>query len=122
MRLPLVVFSLLLLLVSLIGTLAKGGGDRAGGNAVESLWERVFKDAVPAYLLLASLALTMIAFGKPTLLAQWGAWGVIVLQVGHGLARWREAARVRWALNLLILADLMVMWAYQLPYFDPLPN
>lgn len=122
MRLPLVVFSLLLLLVRLIGTLSQGGKGRRGANAPKSPWNRAFKDAVPAYLLLASLALTMIAFGKPTLLAQWGAWAVIVLQVVQGLARWRKAELVSWVVSLLIWAALIVMWAYQLPYFDPLPN
>ncbi len=128
MRLPLVAFSLLLLLVQLIRTLSEGAAAasparaRAGADAAKPLWKRIFKDAMPTYLLLATLALTMIAFGKPTLLAQWGAWGVIVLQLVQSLALWRNAARVRWVVSLLILALLIVMWAYQLPTFDPLPN
>lgn len=126
MRLPLVVFSLVLLLVQLIKTVSEGlPGERAhtvsdGGESM--LMARIFQDAIPVYLFLGTLALTMIAFGKPTLLAQYGAWAVIVLQVVRSLAIWKDTVRLRWIVGILILLDLIVLWVVQLPFFDPLPG
>jgi len=126
MRLPLVIFTLILLIVHLIRLLVmRPPPSRAGARPAEGaagLATQLFEDAVPPYLFIGLLALLMIAFGKPTLLAQYGAWGVIVLQGLRGVALWRNAARLARVLGVLIAVALIVLWIYQLPVFDPLPS
>ena len=133
MRLPLVVFSLLLLALFLIWNLAAlsegkprrppGGGFGRAKRPFPERLKDAFQDTVWVYLPFAAVALLLLAdFGKPGLVNQYMAWIVIALQVLRAIAVAGEQQRVRFSLGVLLALALGWLWVRQLPIFDPFPT
>lgn len=129
MKLPLIVYALLFLLLLLVYAVfqarkakrpqpAWGSGE--GAAAPQAVAELV-SDSLRILVLLAGAALLSIAFGKPGLLPQYGAWAVVVAQVVKCWAIYGERSAVAFALRLLVLVVLAYLWAVQLPLFSGLP-
>lgn len=112
MRWPLVLFALLLVLLQALASLP---------GAQAAAWERAAQAARHVFILFAAAALLMIAFGKPTLPAQYSAWALVVLQVAHAgaaAAGHKSAGRLLHGLSLVLVAYL---WISLLPVFDRIP-
>lgn len=130
MRLPLVVYALLLCLLLVVYAyfqfrkpprpeLAWGEGAKASrGQAMAEM----VADSLRVFALLAGAALLSIAFGKPDLLGQYAAWAVIVGQVLKVGAIARGSAATALVLRLLVLACLVLQWVPLLPVFDAIPR
>ena len=113
MKLPLVVFSLLLIAL-LFAIQALSGSDK---------WRKVLDNTLPVYVLLAVYALLSITFiGKPGLGPQYLAWLILALQVLRSLVILRDGKEL-WvrAGGVLIFATLAYLWFLQLPFFNALP-
>ena len=130
MKLPLVVYGLLLILLLLVYTVfqarkarrpnpAWGTGPKAAtGQAIAEM----VSDAVRVGALLIGAALLSIAFGKPGLLPQYAAWAVVVGQVLKTWAIYAEQTALAAVLRVAVLLCLGYIWFMQLPYFDYLPR
>ncbi len=110
MKLPLVVFSLLLCGLWLFQIISPGR--RSDG---------LFWGAFRVWAFMAGAALLSIAFGKPGLFPQYAAWAVVLLSVGRAgsvLAEWSRLDRV---LEVLSLVAIFYLWWHQLPIvgFNP---
>ena len=129
MRFPLVVYGLLL--IGLLAVYAYfqsrkpkrpqsawGSGEKAATG--QALAEMV-TDSTRFLILLAGGALLDIAFGKPSLILQYAAWAVVVLQVLKCGTIYSERKLVTFVLRLAGLACLGYIWMMQLPFFDVLP-
>ena len=115
MRLQLTVFSLVLIGWLLYRQLASW---RRGAPPQAPWWWDVW----PTYALLAIVAL--IAFfggGKPALLPQWAAWGIVITQLLRGVSLWLKYKKPAVLLGVLCLLLLLYLWAMQLPVFMPRP-
>ena len=129
MKLPLVVYGLLVVLLLLVyyafqarkaprpqpawGT----GRKAASGQAIAE----VVSDSLRVLVLLAGGALLSIAFGKPGLLPQYAAWAVVVGQVIKAWAIYAERTPVATLLRVGVLLCLATIWFMQLPLFDLAP-
>ena len=133
MRLPLIVFSLLLLALFLIWNLASlwegkprrpaGGGFGRAKRPFRERLKDALQDTMWIYLPFAAVALLLLAdFGKPGLVNQYMAWIVIALQVLRAIAVAGEQQRVRFSLGVLLALALGWLWVRQLPIFDPFPT
>ena len=133
MRLPLVVFSLLLLALFLIWNLASltegkrrrppGGGFGRAKRPFPERLKDALQDSLWIYLPFAAVALLMLAdFGKPGLINQYLAWIVIALQMVRAIAVAGEQQWLRFSLGVLLALALGWLWAQQLPIFDPFPT
>ncbi len=133
MRLPLVVFSLILVALFLIWSVASlsegqrrrppGGGFGRVQRPFPERLKDAFQDTVWVYISFAAVALLMLAdFGKPGLINQYLAWIVIGLQVLRAIAVAGEQQRLRSSLGVLLALALGWLWAQQLPIFDPFPT
>jgi uncharacterized MAPEG superfamily protein len=112
MRWPLVLFALLVVLLQALASAPGGQG---------AVWERAASAARHVFIPFAAAALLMIAFGKPTLPAQYSAWALVMLQVVHaGVVAGRQAAVER-ALHLLSLGLVAYLWINLMPVFDRIP-
>ena len=110
MKLPLIVFSLLLCGLWLFQIISQGKDS-----------ERLFWGSFRVWALMAGAALLSIAFGKPGLLPQYTAWAVVLLGVGRTgsvLAEWTRLDKV---LEVLSLVAIFYLWWHQLPIvgFNP---
>ena len=133
MRLPLIVFSLLLLALFLIWNLASlsegkprrpaGGGFGRTKRPLSERLKDALQDTMWIYLPFAAVALLLLAdFGKPGLVNQYMAWIVIALQVLRAIAAAGEQQLVRSSLGVLLVLALFWLWVRQLPIFDPFPT
>lgn len=129
MKLQLTVFSLVIIAALLARELSAltNPGPRPRrqqarkGDIIPRLGEALV-DGLPAYVLLAVIAVVMFSFGKPERLPQYAGWAVVVLQILRGLLVMADTAqpplRVAGILSLICLAYL---WILQLPIFTTLP-
>lgn len=129
MKLQLTVFSLVFIAALLIRELSAllNSGPRPRrqrtreGDIISRLGEALV-DGLPAYVLLAVIAVVMFSFGKPERLPQYAGWAVVILQLLRGLLVTADTPkaplRVVGVLSLICLAYL---WILQLPFFTTLP-
>ena len=111
MKLPLVVFSLLLVLVTIVINL------RPGGERLKAL----LRDMLPLYTLLGMFALLSITFGKPGQYPQYLAWGVVALAVAQFAAHIIGKYRTIRLAGILAALLLGVLFFLELPFFSQLP-
>ncbi len=130
MRLPLVVYALLLCLLLAVYAYFQfrkpprpeaAWGKGAGASKGQAMAEMV-ADSLRVFALLVGAALLSITFGKPDLLAQYAAWAVIVGQLLKVAAIARGQASTALVLRLFVLACLVVQWVPLLPAFDAIPR
>ena len=131
MRLPLVVYALLLCLLLAVYAYFQfrkpprpkaAWGEGAEASKGQAMAEEMVADSLRVFALLAGAALLSIAFGKPDLLTQYAAWAVIVgqlLKVG-AIARGQASAAL--VLRLFVLGCLALQWVPLLPAFDAIPR
>jgi hypothetical protein len=129
MKLPLVVYALLLLVLLLVYAVfqsrkprrpeyAWGSGEHAkAGQAVAEM----VSDSLRVLVLLATGALLSIAFGKPGLLPQYAAWVVVGAQALKCGTILREQAGLSLVLRVVVLVCLAYILFIQLPLFDVRP-
>lgn len=129
MKIPLVVYGLLLILLLLVYAYfqsrkakrpqpAWGAGDRAATG--QALAEMV-SDSLRFFALLMGGSLLDIAFGKPGLLLQYAAWGVVIVQIAKCGSIYAEQRLLSFILRVAGLGCLGYIWFMQLPLFDVLP-
>jgi uncharacterized MAPEG superfamily protein len=116
MRLPLVVFVLILVAAQAVRAATDASDGPSAGR-----WAALAGDLLATFVPFAALALLLIAFGKPGLLAQYAAWAVLALQALRSLALWRGSRPLARALGVLIALLLFAVGVSLLPFFDPLP-
>ncbi len=123
MKLPLTLYSLLLL-ATLMAFFLVERADDARGSARKPLRlhvRRALRDLSHVYLPFAAVAVLMIALGKPERLPQYIGWAVLGVQAVYLLTvPWHTPPR-RTVLGLLGAAGVAWLWVLQLPYFDLLP-
>ena len=129
MKFPLVVYGIFLIVLLAVYAYfqsrkpkrpqaAWGSGEKAAAG--QALAEMV-ADSTRIGILLAGGALLDIAFGKPSLILQYAAWAVVVLQLLKCGTIFAERKGLTFMLRLAGLVCLGYIWIMQLPYFDVLP-
>ncbi len=104
MKLPLVVYSLILCGFWLYRVIYPGG--RA---------EELFAHTFTSWALMAAAALLSIAFGKPGLGPQYAAWVVVVVGLLRVISLRKRNSFDR-LLELVSLVAIIYLWYYQLPF------
>ncbi|MCH8842963.1 MAG: hypothetical protein IID61_08290 [SAR324 cluster bacterium] len=126
----LTVFSLLILILHLaallVGSTVLVGSvpkrNVPGKIPLPDRLEAVRNDAMGVYVLFAGLALLMFLLGKPDLLPQYMAWGVIVLQAARGVCLFIQRRLMARIAGVVIVGLLIYMWAERLPFFQDVPR
>lgn len=118
------VFSLLILILTL-ATLLVGSvpaGNAPGDYAAPGRLEAVRNDALGVYVLFAGWALLMFLLGKPDLLPQYLAWGVIVLQAIRSVFLFIQRRLMARVPGVVLVGLLIYLWAERLPFFQTAPR
>ena len=121
----LTVFSLLILILTLAALLVGSTVPKRnvrGKIPLPDRLEAVRNDAMGIYVLFAGWALLLFLLGKPDLLPQYLAWGVIVLQVIRGLFLFIQRRLMARIAGVVVVGLLIYLWAERLPFFQTAPR
>ncbi len=124
------VFSLLMLILTLAALLAGStvpvvsvpAGSSPGSYPVPGRLLAIRNDALAIYAVFAGWALLMFLLGKPDLLPQYLAWGVIVLQALRGLFLFVQSRLMARISGVVVVGLLIYLWAERLPFFQTGPR
>lgn len=130
MKQPLVIYTLIYLVILLVHAIVRRPTRQRAGFApgpaprgdAELMLKGMVTDSLRFYVPFAAICLIGISFGKPGLLPQYLAWGIVGLQVlmwGALLLR-QEAARLPLALLAIVLMGWL--WVMELPFFNVIPR